>query len=236
MKNKITLYTVTHKEFDSTDLDKNIYKIIKVGTNKNDLSYLRDDSGDNISDKNKNYCELTALYWIWKNDKESNIVGITHYRRYFYKYNVFTNKKHLLNKKEIKKYLNKADIIVPKMRVFRKETVKEQYNRVHRLRDLIMCREIIREKYPDYIKSFDKVIDNHYLYSYNMLITFKTIYNQYMEWLFDILFELENRIDISDYDEYQSRIYGFLSERLFNVWLEKNSDLKCKEILVIVMN
>ena len=68
------------------------------------------------------------------------------------------------------------------------------------------------------------------------IITKKHLFDEYMQWLFNILFTLEKRIDISNYDSYQKRVYGFLSERLFNVWIEKNKDrLKIKETTVIFL-
>ena len=69
---KTTIYIITHKKFNEPKLED--YKPLQVGF-QNDLGYLRDNKGDNISDKNKNYCELTGLYWIWKNDKKSDILG-----------------------------------------------------------------------------------------------------------------------------------------------------------------
>ena len=91
----------------------------------------------------------------------------------------------------------------------------------------------IKEKFPDYEESFLKVMDSWSMYTCNMFISKKEIFNQYYEWLFEILFELENRIDISKYNDYNKRIFGFLSERLFNVWLEKNKSLyKIKELYV----
>ena len=65
------IYVITHKVFDDSNLEGDHYRILHVGTNDNCKdSYLRDDTGDNISEKNPNYCELTGLYWIWKNAKE----------------------------------------------------------------------------------------------------------------------------------------------------------------------
>ena len=87
------------------------------------------------------------------------------------------------------------------------------------------------EKYPEYIDAFDKVMSDRSFYAFNMFISRKELFDSYYKWLFDILFELESRIDISSYDDYNKRIFGFLSERLFNVWL-KYQDLKIKEIMV----
>ncbi len=79
-------YVITHKVFDDSFLDKNDYTVLHVGLNDNcKAEYLRDDTGDNISVKNPNYCELTGIYWIWKNvdNDPTEIIGISHYRRYF---------------------------------------------------------------------------------------------------------------------------------------------------------
>ena len=48
------------------------------------------------------------------------------------------------------------------------------------------------------------------------------ILDRYCQWLFDILFELERRLDISAYNAYDARVFGFVGERMLDVWLEKN--------------
>ena len=73
------------------------------------------------------------------------------------------------------------------------------------------------------------------IYLFNMFVMKKELFDSYASWLFDILFELEKRIDISSYDNYQKRVYGFLSERLFNVWLRKNGNLRVKQVPVIFL-
>ena len=96
-------------------------------------------------------------------------------------------------------------------------------------KDIEICNDIIKEKYPDYIKSFDDVFKKHSFYAFNMFIAKKEIINNYCKWLFDILFEVEKRVDISTYDKYNQRLFGFLSERLFNVWLTKNNQIIIKQ-------
>lgn len=233
----IKILVATHKKYDMPS--ENIYLPIHVGREgKQDLGYQGDNQGDNISTKNPNYCELTGLYWAWKNLK-CDIVGLSHYRRYFTdksKFEVARNKNNkmdlILNKQDIEKILKNADIIVPKKRNYYIETIYSHYKNAHHIKDLDETRNIIEVLYPDYVDSFDKVMEGKTLHLYNMFVMKKELFDEYCEWMFNILFELEKRVDISDYDAYQSRIFGFISERLFNVWLINNKK-DVKEINVI---
>lgn len=231
MMKKISMYVVTHKKVDKK-FDDNIYKFIQVGKSVDDASIneVKDNTGDNISKKNSNYCELTAMYWIWKNDKKSDIVGITHYRRFFSKNSLDSIKKKPIEKKEINMILNKFDIIVPEPLIMRKGTVFKQYSDSHFANDLYITRQVISEIYPEYLDSFDNVMNRNYYSACNMIICNKHIYDYYMKWLFDILFEVEKRVDISNYDAYNKRIFGFISERLLNVWLNANRQYSIKEL------
>lgn len=215
------IYIATHKKVEIPQNE--IYLPIQVGAEINsDIGVeLKDNIGENISNKNKNFCELTLLYWMWKNC-EDDIIGMVHYRRYFFD-TMFKNKKEdILKEDKINALLKKYTLIVPKKRYLGRRTVHKQYEELHNIKDLEECKKIIEEKYPDYVPSFDKVMENQYLHPYNMFIGKREILNNYFQWLFEILFELEKRIDILQYDKYNSRVYGFLSERLFNVWIEKN--------------
>lgn len=229
---KTTVYVMTHKKFECPKIDG--YLPLHVGKEgKDNIGYKTDNTGDNISIKNPNYCELTGLYWIWKNDNYSDIVGISHYRRYFTKQHIFRNTDYFFSMKDIENILEKYDIILPKKEIY-KETAREQYCLESGfMSDLDSIRDIITEKYPEYIETYDKIMGQNLMHQFNMLICSKRIYNEYCEWLFDILFELEQKIDLNDgYNDYQKRIYGFLSERLLNVWVYYNK-LKIKEVRVV---
>ena len=115
------------------------------------------------------------------------------------------------------------------------KTVLEQYNNSHFKKDLLICGNIIKENCIEYYDAFNKVIKGHYYSQFNMLITSKEIFDKYCSWLFSILFEAEKQIDFKNYDDYNQRIFGFLSEILFNVWVEKNR-YKYKELPVFNTN
>lgn len=215
---KIKVFIATHKTANFPNVDG--YIPIQVGAALHDkLGFLSDDKGDNISKKNPNYCELTGLYYIWKNEK-CDIVGLTHYRRYFFK-NIFKTKlKDVLSVDNISKILTDYDVIVPKKDYF-KSSISDQYKSIHNTDDLEKCGRIIQKLYPTYYDAFNDIMNSKSIYCYNMFIMKKKYFDEYMEWLFNILFELEEQVDISNYDKYNQRIFGFLSERLFNVWLKK---------------
>ncbi|MFD1772524.1 DUF4422 domain-containing protein [Paenibacillus rhizophilus] len=229
---KIKILVATHKKYEMPS--EGIYTPIHVGREgRIDLGYQGDNTGDNISSKNSNYCELTAIYWAWKN-VTCDIIGLCHYRRYFSINNSKLNSKltNILNEIQIIDIMKNYDIIMPQKVLTNKHTVESHYIKYHRSQDLKEIRNILSEKYPIYLNSFDKVMSGKELYLFNMFITNKNLFNEYSNWLFDILFELEMRLDISSYDRYQQRIFGFLSERLFNVWLV-HRNLKIKEVPVI---
>ena len=227
MKKSIQIFIATHKKFNEPVND--IYVPIHVGgKGKDDLGYIKDSTGKNISDKNSSFCELTGLYWIWKNVK-TDIVGLVHYRRYFYK-NIIKSKSNILNADDIQKLMKKYDVVVAPKGYTWGTTVKDSYNKSHIESDLKECEKILKKKYPDYGEYFDKVMNGNCYCPFNMIITRKKIFDAYCKWLFDILLELEKNINLHDgRDNYNKRVFGFLSERLFNVWLLKNNKYKVTE-------
>lgn len=229
----LKILVATHKEYWMPE-DK-VYLPLHVGKEgKHDLGYVGDNTGDNISNKNANYCELTGLYWAWKN-LDCEYIGLCHYRRYFSKSNVGKDKKAaILHKDDYEKLLLKYDVLLPTKRNYFIETVRSQYEHAHNKRDLDEVEKIVQELYPEYSEVFAKVMNRSKLHILNMFVMKKDKFDEYCEWLFDILFELEKRIDISNYNQYEARVFGFLSERLFNVWLEKQN-LNCYEVPVVFL-
>ena len=234
MKKKIKILVATHKTYNFPE--GTMYQPIQVGKTigLNDFGYLGDDTGDNISDKNRSFNELTALYWAWKNEffKDSDFCGLVHYRRYFSGQDTAINGKRVLGPDGAEKLMADSDVVVPKKRNYFVETIKSHYIHAHYEKDFNHIRELILEQSPSYIDAFDRVMGQRSLHLYNMFIMRPELFTAYCEWLFPLLFELEKRVDISSYDDYQKRIFGFLAERLFNVWLLKNN-LKVKELKVV---
>lgn len=224
----MTMYVITHKEFDYP-LPKG-YMPILVGANKNanPRHYQPDNIGDNISEKNPSYCELTGLYWIWKHKNDKN-VGLSHYRRYFSKYSsrgrmyfvtLIKGKVTPVSVEKLDEILQKTDWILSEPEQGGEGTIEQQFNHFHNQNDLKITRQVIAELSPEVLTAFDQTMQQSQISFYNMFYTSKAEMNAYCNWLFKILFEVEKRTDITDYDQYQQRLYGFLGERLLNVWLK----------------
>ena len=94
--------------------------------------------------------------------------------------------------------------------------------------------KIIKEKYPEYSMFFEKLHKRTSAHMFNMFIMKKEIFDGYCKWLFDILFELEKRVDNSKYDNFHARFYGRISELLLDVYLQKNN-ISYKEVDFIYM-
>lgn len=215
------MYEVAHKSDIFVPNDRTV---IFVGDGDNKKQYLRDNTLDNISNKNKNFCELTALYWIWKNDTSSDYISIEHYRRYF----MHPILPKIISKKKINKYFKDFDVITTRLYRF-PETIEGYYNKNHEGTDLNKVKDILEKKYPDYLPAYKHIMQGKEASMCNMAAMSKQKFDEYCTWLFDVLFELEKNLDITTRNQYQQRVYGFISERLFNVWIQKN-DLRIKRL------
>lgn len=213
MDNQLILFSVSHKKVDGLPPDRSV---IGVGANGSSIgAQYTDCTGDNISGKNQSFCELTALYWIWKN-VNCKYVGFEHYRRFFFTRGQLIARP--LNREEIVKILGAGSVIIPKPHKCGC-SVYEDYARNHNIADLDKCRAIISADCPEYLSDFDAVMSSSEYSLANMFVMPKELVDEYCSWLFGILFKAEKLIDISGRDSYQVRVFGFLAERLFNVWL-----------------
>ncbi|MDR1741738.1 MAG: DUF4422 domain-containing protein [Synergistaceae bacterium] len=202
-----------------------------------------DDTGDNISEKNASYNELTALYWSWKNPAllgSPDYIGLCHYRRLLSVplgrglrarlYKIRRECTRILaqlgsmrwlagmSTDAIREVCGQYDIIVPSP--FTMDlTMREHYVAFHVESDLDEALSIVHEKYP--LMPISEVMNSTSVYFCNIAVMRADLWNEYSAWLFDVLFELERHIDadVQRRKNYQHRAYAFLGERLFNIWL-----------------
>lgn len=184
-------------------------------------SWLRDDAGDNISAKNPHFCELTGMYWAWKN-LDAEYVGLAHYRRYLTGKLTADKRERIATKRQLEKALQHVDVVMPWKRHYFIETNFTQYIHAHHEIDLAKTREIISEQCPEYLPAWNRVMKRTSGHRWNLFVMKKTYLDAYCKWLFSILFELERRLDISAYNSLDTRVFGLVSERLLDIWLEQN--------------
>lgn len=207
------------------------------------LHWQGDDSGENISEKNVHYCELTGLYWAWKN-LEADAIGIVHYRRHFAgvefsslvkptwfgrllgflsglrgSYSLEAKRACVISSSRVERLLSLAPVIVPPQRDYFIETVEDHYAHAHHREDITCLRRVLADRSPASLPAFDAVMRGSRTHLFNMFIMHRIEFDAYCTWLFDILFELEKRLDISAYSKNDARVFGFVSERLLDVWL-----------------
>lgn len=221
----VRIIVATHKKYrmpeDSMYLPLNVGAEGRKGDEESDidLGYVKDNTGDNISHLNPSFCELTGLYWAWKN-LNANYIGLVHYRRHF----GFSKSKDLFNSvltyEQLRPYLGQIKVFVPSKRKYYIETLYSHYAHTHYANQLDETRKIIQEACPEYLDCYDKIINQRSGYMFNMMIMEKNLFDDYCGWLFKILFSLQGRIDTSGLSAFQGRFYGRISEIIFNVWLD----------------
>ena len=236
--NSIKIIVAAHKKYQMPKDE--MYIPVQVGAEGKELieNYTPDNTGENISKLNPYFCELTGLYWAWKN-LDADYIGLVHYRRYLTENKKIPKEEDkkfecVLTKEQLEEKLKNVDVILPKKRKYYIENLYSHYEHTMYVEPLEKTREIIKEKYPEYLDEFDMLHKRTSAHMFNMLIMRKDILNEYCTWLFVILFELQKQIDESKYDSFHARFYGRISELLLDVWINKNQ-IKYEEIKVMDM-
>lgn len=228
----IKILVAAHKPYWMPDDD--VYLPIQVGAaGKGSLGWQRDDEGDNISAKNPNYCELTALYWAWKN-LNADYIGLCHYRRYFVHRSLTARMKpkkyRIYSRKDYENILHHYDVIIPTqghVNIYgKKASLYEQYVFFHHKQVLDTAGLVIQQQCPEYEKIFKEVMRRTRMHVANMFVMKHDLFDLYCSWLFPILFSVEKEMKKTIYEDQLSREYGVLSEWLFNVWLSGRNEKK----------
>lgn len=247
------IYIAFYHDF-SRQTDSDGYVPIQVGCDRNTtkLDMIGDNTGDHISDQNQSFNELTALYWAWKNTSDP-VVGLCHYRRFFihnptafwqsilFKYTGYASVKKLgipdhdyqfnhliVSYSEITRLLDSFDLLVPRRRRLN-YSVEKHYYRYHHGDDLLVTKKVLARRAPEYLDTFEQVLSQSCLYLHNMFVAKRPLFEQYMEWVFPILFDIDDQIERESRTDYNKRIIGFLHERIFTTWIIKNK-INVKEL------
>lgn len=225
--NKIVILVATHKP-DKVYQD-DIYTPIHVGRAvskyKDEMAeIIGDDTGDNISEKNPFYCELTACYWAWKNLKNIEYVGLCHYRRYFEERITVKNIDRLLN--------SNYDIILPSA-IHLPATLFYKFKGLTD-EDRVIFFKVMEEFYPEYYETaVDYIMNGNKDYAFNMFFCSWKIFSQMMEFVFGFLSCTEKYVKLQPYTNGR-RIFGYFSEYLIPIFCLKHR-LRIKEMPIISM-
>lgn len=216
------IFVVSHCDYNVFHDDD--YIPITVG-GYHRAGYLWEQNGNNISHLNSKINECTAIYWIWKNST-SPIVGINHYRRYFYN-NELKCRENRLCGKVAEHILEEYDMIVYKAAVPSGQTVEEEM-RADLSNDAFIYGyqcivEGMKRLQPKYLDDFYSVMGSKECCYCNMMVAHKDTFDSYCKWLFSFLIPVAEQADVSEYNSHDARVIGFFAERMLSVWLHHNS-------------
>lgn len=257
---KIKIFVTHTPNKVSEKIDLPIFEHVLAGADfqKEETELVKDNTGDNISNKNKSYCELTTQYWAWKNT-DYDYYGFCHYRRYF----AFCNKKLEesewgtveypyinnkaiaelgINEKDIHSKVEKYDFLIAEginTKKLNAKNVREHYENAPELniKDFEIMMQVIKQKYPDIYPSAVKYAEGMISYPCNMFIMKKQLFHQYSKFLFDVLQECENQIDTKTYCVQSYRTIGHLAERLlgiYYIYLQEQGKNKLGELQIVL--
>lgn len=175
--------------------------------------FARDDEGDGISVDNPRYCELTALWWAWRN-LDADAVGLAHYRRHF----AGSGERGTLTGREAADLLSRAPLVLPRRRRYWVETVGGHYAHTFDGSQLDVLRDAVGNVCPEYLPDVDRHLAERSGHIWNMLVARADVLDAWCSWLFPVLREAESNIDFSGMTPFEARCMGRLSELLLDAW------------------
>lgn len=223
---KIKILVCAHKK-DPHTKNNGVYTAIHGGKELHpelDLGYINDNTGDNISIKNSYYSELTVLYWGWKNINNVEYCGLNHYRRYF---------DLDINENNIDEIMDNYDMIAASSSMLSKRERANNLINITTNEDYYIFIDTLLSLYPDCKQSLlDYLYNSRESYPYQMFICKKKLYDEYCQFLFSILFEMEKKVKKHEYTRLK-RTLGYIGEWLLGIFI-KYKKLKVKPIPVII--
>ena len=223
---KIKIFVATHKP--GTVRHDGVYTPIHVGRAiskyKDEMAdMIGDDTGDNISEKNSSYSEMTAHYWIWKNVHDVEYVGLCHYRRLF---------GIDITSENIEQIMRGYDVMMvnPDYQI---DSVYSCFVKFIGGENMTIASQVIKKLCPEYYEGLIRLGDDVKYHPYNMLICKKEIYDRYAEWIFPILMECERYIKPSPYSN-ANRVIGYIAEMITQLYFIHNH-LKIKSVPYIAI-
>lgn len=183
------------------------------------IARLRDDTGENISEKNGNYCELTALYWIWKNRLFTDTgnynafqyFGLAHYRRFL-----------RLDDDDWKRLAaNDVDVVLPYPLPYEPD-IQAHHRMYLQEADWQAALRALREVKPEYAKAFPRILQQRYFFNCNVILAKRKILAEYCAFLFPIL-ERTEQLSIPRGEERSDRYLGYLAESLETLYFMENA-------------
>ena len=234
------IYTVTHKPYLPVlwaEREAGYEPIFAGARREKPHGILRDDEGENISFLNGKINECTAIYWIWKHQKQK-IVGFSHYRRYFLnRCDAPKKRRCILSSAGAQRYLEDADVLVAQPERYEWDCVAGGIRQTTQAGAFAYGLELIRRNLkrfqPNDLHVFEDVMNGFEMYPCNMFVTRWEIFDAYCTWLFSFLIPAAEEADVSHFDAYSKRIIGFFAERMLTVWLVKHPELRIKTLPIL---
>lgn len=204
MGDRVKIFVVAHKAFEMPEGES----LVPIHVGKNLLDgMIGDDTGDNISEKNPSYCEMTAHYWIWKNVRDCDYVGVCHYRRYF---------GIDITDKNITEVMENNDVLLvePSWHI---DSVYAYFAKFMGAENMTILWMVMKKLYPEYVETLENICDGVKFYPFNMLLCKKSMFDEYAEWMFSILGVCEKFVKPSPYTNGR-RALAYMAELLTGVY------------------
>ena len=204
MGDRVKIFVVAYKAFEMPEGES----LVPIHVGKNLLDgMIGDDTGDNISEKNPSYCEMTAHYWIWKNVRDCDYVGVCHYRRYF---------GIDITDKNITEVMENNDVLLvePSWHI---DSVYAYFAKFMGAENMTILWKVMKKLYPEYVRTLEQICDGVKFYPFNMLLCKKSMFDEYTEWMFSILGVCEKFVKPSPYTNGR-RALAYMAELLTGVY------------------
>ncbi len=192
------------------------------------IGEYQDNVGENISKRNRDYCEMTSVYWAWKNDLDSDYIGLCHYRRRF-----------MLDKQMINSMINNNYDLVTTTPYLENNTVYEEFctqNWFLDQQEWDLITAAIEKVAPDYLSSWKKLAESNMFIPCNMFIMKRNVFDDYCKMVFDVTEEVDS-FYLNQGIQKNNRYLGYIAELLTNVFImAKKDDLKKAYVDMQILN